>query len=67
LVIYVKRSLKDLAVNGRPLSEKNGIEALFEQRKEKYASWCDMEVENAASPEVCVQEILKNIMEQNRK
>ncbi len=67
LVIYVKRSLKDLAVNGRPLSEKNGIEALFEQRKEKYSSWCDMEVENAASPEVCVQEILKNIMEQNRK
>ena len=67
VVIYIKRSLENLAVNGRPLSAQNGIEALFEQRKDKYESWCDMEIENNSSPEECVSEILKNIMIINRK
>lgn len=41
-VIYNKRPLEVLCGEGRPLTAKNGVEALYEQRKNAYESLADM-------------------------
>ena len=41
-VIYNKRPLDVLCGEGRPLTAKNGVEALYEQRKNAYESLADM-------------------------
>ncbi len=45
-VYYIKRPLNLLATKGRPLSTENGVEKLFEERKNLYEAVADMQVEN---------------------
>ncbi len=46
-IIWVKRSLPELALKGRPLSKsKEAIEKLFNQRQQSYAKWSDSTIEN---------------------
>ncbi|MCR4688430.1 MAG: chorismate mutase [Saccharofermentans sp.] len=40
-VFYIERPLSCLSDHNRPVSIKHGVEALYEQRKDKYESWCD--------------------------
>ncbi len=40
-VIYLTRPLEKLSTNGRPLSARDGVAALFEKRKSLYESWAD--------------------------
>ena len=49
LVIYLEWDLDKLEVNGRPVSQKEGVAALFERRKGRYESWSDIKV--AANPD----------------
>ncbi|MBE6029320.1 MAG: chorismate synthase [Clostridiales bacterium] len=49
LVVYLEWDLDKLEVNGRPVSQKEGVAALFERRKGRYESWCDLKV--AANPD----------------
>jgi shikimate dehydrogenase len=50
LIVYLKRSLKDLATDGRPLSQKMGVEALAKQRLPLYETWSDMSFPVQESP-----------------
>ena len=45
-IIYIKRNLEDLSLDGRPISAANRAEELFGQRKAAYESWSDFEIEN---------------------
>ena len=46
LIIYLKRQTSKLATKGRPLSENNNREKLYNQRKEAYEGWSDYIVGN---------------------
>ena len=59
VIVYVKRDLEALSVSGRPLSEKNGIEKLYRERKEIYERTADAFVLNAGSLENTAKEIVK--------
>lgn len=45
-IIWIRRELEALAVEGRPLSQANSAALLYEQRREKYAAFADAEIEN---------------------
>lgn len=59
IVVYIKRDLGKLAKNGRPLSLKVGVEALYEQRKSKYESWSDFVIDNNNNVEDSINEFLE--------
>ena len=44
LVIYIRRDIDKLPVNGRPVSQTDGLEKVFRRRRKKYENWADMEV-----------------------
>ncbi len=45
-VIYLRRSLEELPKDNRPISQSDGIEAIFERRHERYEGWSDLEIDN---------------------
>lgn len=45
-VIWVKRDLNKLAVNGRPLSLTTSLDKLYNERKDMYLGWSDEELDN---------------------
>ena len=47
-VVYNKRPLDVLCMSGRPLSAKQGVEKLYEQRKDSYESLADMVIDVGA-------------------
>lgn len=42
--VFLDRSLKSLPTDGRPLSIKDGVEALAEKRLPLYNEWCDVKL-----------------------
>ncbi len=49
-IIWIKRDIKLLPAQNRPLSERNGAEALYESRRELYRAFADYIVENDNDP-----------------
>jgi shikimate dehydrogenase len=41
LIVYLQRDIRELAINGRPLSQGVGIETLAKQRLPLYEEWSD--------------------------
>ncbi len=60
-VIYLKRDIELLSTKNRPLSTKQGLMKLYEQRKPIYESLADLTVENNIDKFACVREIMKNL------
>ena len=56
-VIYVKRPLDQLPSDGRPVSQADGVAAVYERRRERYESWSDLHIDNT-SPEEAAEKIL---------
>ena len=52
VVIYIKRDLKDLPVEGRILSVRNSVESLYEKRRGFYEGTADFTVESALIDEM---------------
>lgn len=59
IIIYVERDLSLLTSKGRPLSQREGVEALFNKREKIYQSTADCKVKNNGEPEAAVREIIK--------
>lgn len=57
-VIRLVRDLDLLAVEGRPLSEKNGIVELAKKREEMYREFADIEVNNNLTPSQTAEKIV---------
>ncbi len=47
-VIYLKRPLDVLAGEDRPITAREGVSALYEQRRDRYENWCDIKIEAPA-------------------
>ena len=60
-IVYVKRDLQKLAVEGRPLSAGKNVEALFSEREALYERWKDIEIDNNGTIDETVSEIIKKI------
>lgn len=56
-VVWIKRSLDVLPTEGRPLSQANSAQKLFEERREKYAAFADVEIENDGAVDDAVRKI----------
>ena len=59
VIIWIKRALDALPSDGRPLSQQNSAQTLYEQRREKYAAFADITVDNNGA----ISETLSKIME----
>lgn len=57
ITAYIKRDLSLLTTDGRPLSKKQGVSALYEKRKKYYETAC-FSVENNGKIEKTVMEII---------
>ncbi len=45
-VVYIRRNLSELPTDGRPVSETDGVEKVFERRESLYRGWSDVQVDN---------------------
>ena len=59
VLIYINRSLELLSTDNRPLSQSQGVHALYEQRKDIYQNVKDAEVDNNGDLDSAVKEIIK--------
>ena len=68
LVIWINRDLKYLSIANRSLAKKYSIESMYEQRKELYARFADIVVNNNnSSIDDCVNKINEYILERESK
>jgi shikimate dehydrogenase len=58
-IFWLKRQLDALDVEGRPLSQQIGVDALYHIRKPKYTQFADYTIDNNGAPENAVAEILQ--------
>ena len=58
-IVWLQRELSELPTDGRPLSQQNGVAALYEQRKPLYEAFADLTVQNTGDPDQTVANILK--------
>ena len=61
VIVWLRRDLRDLPTDGRPLSQKSAPETLYAQRKEYYAAFSDLIIENNASPERTAETIVEEL------
>ena len=58
-IVYIKRDLNKLVCTNRPLSQKQGIDKLFNERKAIYESVSDFIVENNGTLEECAKKVVR--------
>ena len=59
MIIWLKRDIKDLSTEGRPLSQRTPLEQMYHLRKPMYEGFADCVIDNSGTPE----ETAKNILE----
>ena len=57
-IIWIKREISTLPIDGRPLSKTNKLEEMYAVRKPKYESFSDTQVDNNGALEDTVKQIL---------
>lgn len=63
-LFWLQRSLDQLPIDGRPLSQKGKLEAMYQEREPMYRQFADFAVSNNGSISETVQSIL-SILEEN--
>ncbi len=59
VIVYIKRDISLLVTDDRPLSQKEGVNALYEKRKDIYEKFADYTVVNDKTIEQVVKEIIE--------
>ena len=54
-IVLIEADLSRLQIDGRPLSQKKGVQTLFEERQPLYLSWSQYRVTNDAPFETACQ------------
>lgn len=58
-IVFLNRGTEGLSAEGRPLSQSQPLERLYQMRLPLYRSWCDAEVDmNGLTPEETAEKIL---------
>ena len=58
-IVWLQRDLSQLPTAGRPISQKEGVQALYEKRKPLYEAFADLTVQNVGTPDGTVERILQ--------
>ena len=58
-IVWLRRDLDQLPTDGRPISQKEGVQALYKKRKPLYEAFCDISVDNTGNADETVEKILK--------
>ncbi len=58
MIFWLQRDISKLPTNGRPLSQANPLEKLYADRKDKYAAFADVIVDNNGLLEESVDAII---------
>ncbi len=58
-IVWLTRDLAKLPSDGRPLSQQGPIETIYAQRRDKYAAFADLTVDNNGPLEVTVSTIME--------
>ena len=45
-VVYLKRPLEELPADNRPITQTDGLAAIYERRQDRYTAWSDVEINN---------------------
>jgi len=61
VIVWIRRNLKNLPTDGRPLSQSNPLETLYEQRKDKYATFADVVIDSDEIIRHTVQRIWEEV------
>lgn len=61
IIVFINRDADLLPTNGRPLSQKHGVKALYEQRMPLYRQFADIEVDGNGTIEEVADRIIKEI------
>lgn len=56
-IVWLQRDISQLPTDGRPLSDPNKLNEMFEVRRPLYASFCDLIVQNEGTPDKAVKSI----------
>lgn len=56
-IVWIKRDISALPVDGRPISQANPLDKLYAERKDKYASFADTEIVNDGTVEAAAKKI----------
>ena len=59
VIVWLQRALDKLPKDGRPLSQQNSAEALFAQRRDKYAAFADITADNNGPLENTLEQIME--------
>ena len=58
IIVWIQRDISKLPSNGRPVSQANPIEKLYNERRDKYAAFADVTVDNNGSLEDTVNAVI---------
>ncbi len=58
-VIWIKRNIEHLPTEGRPLSQKNSLQDMYEARRPLYSCFADYSINNITTPEEAAKAILR--------
>lgn len=64
-VVFIQRDLRELEIDGRPISQSRPLSQIYEERIDAYHSWSDFQVENIKVEETTA-EILSKLGEQEK-
>ncbi len=60
MVFWIERAIELLHSAGRPVSIRDGVEAIYNRRKIVYEETCDYKIKNNATPQRCCIAIVSN-------
>ncbi|MBQ9690782.1 MAG: AAA family ATPase [Eggerthellaceae bacterium] len=60
VIVRIIRSLDKLSQNGRPLSQKHGVQELATRREPFYRMWADVEIDNNSSIEAATERLISS-------
>ena len=66
VIVFLRRELQALPLDGRPLSQKYGIQQLAKERLPLYRAWCDWEIESTGVIEGTAERIAKTVFSEER-
>lgn len=61
MIIWLQRDLSKLPIHGRPVSQSNPLDKLYAERKDKYAAFADVAVDNNGAEADTVEAVIKAV------
>lgn len=61
IIVFINRDAKKLPTEGRPLSQQNGVKALYEKRLPMYRAFADIEIDGNGTVEETAEIIAKEL------